>query len=80
MLIALSPAEKLTELLGFLVMVGNVATVVGPGIVAALLLVVFGGLGTGSYRIAMSSFAVAIVLGIFLLLRIPDARTTDAST
>ena len=79
MLIALSPAEKLTELMGFFVMVGNVATVVGPGIVA-LLLVVFGGLGTGSYRIAMSSFAVAIVLGIFLLLRIPDARTTDAST
>jgi MFS-type transporter involved in bile tolerance (Atg22 family) len=40
-----------------------------------LLLGIFGGLGTGSYRIAMSSFAVAMVLGIFLLLRIPDART-----
>ena len=79
LLIALSPSEKLTELMGFFVMVGNVATVLGPAIVA-LILVVFGGLGTGSYRIAMSSFAVAMVLGIFLLLRIPDARTTDSST
>ena len=65
--------------MGFYVMVGNVATVVGPAIVA-LLLGMFGGLGTGSYRIAMSSVAVAMVLGIFLLLRIPDASTQDAST
>jgi MFS transporter, UMF1 family len=79
LLIAISPSEKLTEFMGFFVMVGNVATVLGPAIVA-LLLVVFGGLGTGSYRIAMSSFAVAMVLGIFLLLRVPDARTPDAST
>ena len=79
LLIALSPSEKMTEFMGFYVMVGNVATVVGPAIVA-LLLGVFGGLGTGSYRIAMSSFAVAMVLGIFLLLRIPDARTQDVST
>jgi UMF1 family MFS transporter len=80
LLIALSPSEKITEFMGFCVMVGNVATVVGPAIVA-LLLGVFGGLGTGSYRIAMSSFAVAMVLGVFLLLlRIPDARTPDAST
>jgi MFS-type transporter involved in bile tolerance (Atg22 family) len=70
---------SITEFMGFYVMVGNVATVVGPAIVA-LLLGMFGGLGTGSYRIAMSSFAVAMVLGIFLLLRIPDARTQDAST
>jgi MFS transporter, UMF1 family len=79
LLIALSPSEKLTQLTGFFVMVGNVATVLGPAIVA-LLLVVFEGLGTGSYRIAMSSFAVAMVLGIFLLLRIPDARTPEAGT
>ena len=79
MLIALSPSEKISEFMGFFVMVGNLATVVAPAIVA-LLLEVFGGLGTGSYRIAMSSFAVAMVLGVFLLLRIPDARTPDAST
>ena len=79
LVIALSPSEKITELMGFFVMVGNVSTVIAPGIVA-LLLGAFGGLGTGAYRVAMSSFAVAMVLGIFLLLRIPDARTSDAGT
>jgi UMF1 family MFS transporter len=79
LLIALSPSGKITEFMGFYVMVGMVATIVGP-LIVGLLLEVFGGLGTGSYRIAMSSFAVAMVLGIFLLLRIPDARTPDAST
>jgi MFS transporter, UMF1 family len=49
-------------------------------LIVGLLLGVFGGLGTGAYRIAMSSFAVAMVLAFFLLLRIPDARTQDAST
>jgi MFS-type transporter involved in bile tolerance (Atg22 family) len=53
--------------------------VIAPGI-GALLMGVFGGLGTGAYRIAMSSFAVAMMLGIFLLLRIPDARISDAGT
>jgi MFS family permease len=77
--LALSSSEKITEFMGFFVMVGNVSTVMAPGIVV-LLLGVFGGLGTGAYRIAMSSFAVAMVLGIFLLLRIPDARTSEAST
>jgi UMF1 family MFS transporter len=79
LLIALSPSEKITEFMGFYVMVGNVATVVAP-LIVGVLLAAFGGLGTGSYRIAMSSFAVAMVLGIFLLLRLPDARTPDAST
>jgi UMF1 family MFS transporter len=79
LLIALSPSEKITEFMGFYVMVGNVATVVAP-LIVGVLLAAFGGLGTGSYRIAMSSFAVAMVLGIFLLLRFPDARTPDAST
>jgi UMF1 family MFS transporter len=73
LLIALSPSEKITEFMGFYVMVGNIATVVAP-LLVGLLLVAFGGLGTGAYRVAMSSFAIAMVLGIFLLLRIPDAR------
>ncbi len=79
LLIALSPSEKITEFMGFYVMVSNVAIVVAP-LIVGLLLGVFGGLGTGAYRIAMSSFAVAMVLAFFLLLRIPDARTQDAST
>jgi UMF1 family MFS transporter len=80
LLIALSPPEKLTEFMGLYVTVGMVSAVLGPGVVA-LLLGVFGGLGTGAYRIGMSSIAVAMVLGIFLLLlRVPDARTQDART
>jgi UMF1 family MFS transporter len=80
MLIALSPREKLTGFMGFFTTVINLASVVGPAIIA-LLLVAFGGFGlVVSHRIAVSSLAVAAVLGTFLLLRVPDARTQDAPT
>jgi UMF1 family MFS transporter len=72
--IALSPPEKLTEFMGLYVTIGMLSSVLGP-VIVGLLLGVFGGLGTGAYRIAMSSLAVAMVLGFFLLLlRVPDAR------
>jgi MFS transporter, UMF1 family len=79
LLIALSPPEKLTEFMGLYVTIGMLSSVLGPAIVA-LLLGVFRGLGTGAYRIGMSSLAVAMVLGIFLLLRVPDARNPVART
>ena len=80
LLIALSPSEKLTEFMGLYVTIGMLSSVIGPAIVA-LLLGVFGGLGTGAYRIGMSSLAVATVLAFFLLLlRVPDARNPDART
>jgi UMF1 family MFS transporter len=79
LLIALSPREKITEFMGFYVTVGQVSAALGP-VIVALLLGMFKGLGTGAYRIAISSLAVAMVLGIFLLLRVPDARTPDAGT
>jgi UMF1 family MFS transporter len=77
LLIALSPSESLTEFMGFYITVGQVAAALGP-VVLGLLLGMFEGLGTGAYRIAITSLAVAMVLGIFLLLRVPDARTSDA--
>ena len=78
LLIALSPSESLTEFMGFYITVGQVAAALGP-VIIGLLLGMFGGLGAGgAYRIAISSLAVAMVVGIFLLLRIPDARTSDA--
>jgi UMF1 family MFS transporter len=79
LLIALSPSESLTEFMGFYVTVGQVSAALGP-VILGLLLGMFGGLGTGAYRIAISSLAVAMVVGIFLLLRVPDARTSDAGT
>jgi UMF1 family MFS transporter len=80
LVIALSPPAKLTEFMGLYVTVGMVSAVLGPGIVA-LLLGVFGGLGTGAYRIGMGSIAVAMVLGIFLLIaRVPDTRNPGAPT
>ena len=74
LVIALSPREKLGDFMGLYVTVGMVSSVLGP-VIVAILLGVFGGLGTGAYRIGMSSLAVAMVLGFFLLLlRVPDAR------
>ena len=77
LLIALSPSESLTEFMGFYVTVGQLSAALGP-VVLGLLLGMFEGLGTGAYRIAITSLAVTMVLGIFLLLRVPDARTSDA--
>jgi UMF1 family MFS transporter len=78
LLIALSPRDKITEFMGFYVTVGQVSAALGP-VILGLLLGMFGGLGTGgAYRIAIGSIAVAMVVGIFLLLRVPDARTSDA--
>jgi UMF1 family MFS transporter len=79
LLIALSPSESLTEFMGFYVTVGQLSAALGP-VVIGLLLGMFGGLGTGAYRIALSSLAVAMVLGIILLLRVPDARTSEEAS
>src|SRR5215210_321693 len=80
LVIALSPREKLNEFMGLYVTVGMVSSVLGP-VIVAILLGVFGGLGTGAYRIGMSSLAVAMVLGvILLLLRVPDARTSEEAS
>jgi UMF1 family MFS transporter len=80
LLIALSPPEKLTEFMGLYVTIGMLSSVVGP-VIVGVLLEVFGGLGTGAYRIAMSSLAVAMVLAFFLLLlRVPDARTSEQAS
>ena len=46
LLIALSPSEKITEFVGFYVMVGNVATVVAP-LIVGVLLAAFGGARDG---------------------------------
>jgi MFS transporter, UMF1 family len=79
LLIALSPSERLTEFMGFYVTVGQLSAALGP-LVLGLLLGMFGGLGTDAYRIAISSLAVAMVVGIFLLLRVPDARTSEEAS
>jgi UMF1 family MFS transporter len=80
LVIALSPREKLGDFMGLYVTVGMVSSVLGP-VIVAILLGVFEGLGTGAYRIGMSSIAVAMVLGvIILLLRVPDARTSEEAS
>ncbi len=73
MLVALSPPEKLGEFFGIYSIAGRLSAVAGPAI-TALLLTVFGGLGTAAYRIAIGSLALIMVLSLFLLLRVPDAR------
>ena len=73
MLVALAPAEKLGEFFGIYNLAGKLSAVLGPAI-TALLLTVFGGLGTAAYRIAIGSLALIIALGLFLLLRVPDVR------
>ena len=73
MLVALSPPEKLGEFFGLFSLAGKLSAVVGPAITAVLLWT-FEEAGTAAYRIAIGSLALVMVLGLFFLLRVPDAR------
>jgi MFS transporter, UMF1 family len=74
MLISLSPPEKLGEFFGLYSIAGRLSAVAGPALIAVLL-TVFAGLGPAvSYRIAVGSLLLIMLLGIFFLSRVPDAR------
>jgi UMF1 family MFS transporter len=73
MLVALSPPEKLSEFFALFAPAGRFSAVMGPAL-TALLLLVFGGLGEAAYRISVGSLSLIVLLGIFFLLRVPDAR------
>jgi len=47
--------------------------ILGPAIIGGIL-TVLEGYGTISYRVAIGSLALLLALGLFLLLRLPDAR------
>jgi UMF1 family MFS transporter len=74
MLVALAPPEKIGEFFGLFSLAGKVSAVAGPAITALILLLLEGAIGTVAYRIAMGSLAVIMVLGLVLLLRVPDVR------
>jgi UMF1 family MFS transporter len=72
MLVALSPPEKLGEFFGLFSLAGRFSAILGPALTAILLLSF--GRGAGAYRISIGSLALIMALGIFFLLRVPDAR------
>jgi len=72
MLVALSPPEKLGEFFGLFSLAGRFSAILGPALTAILLLSF--GRGAWAYRISIGSLAVIMGLGIFFLLRVPDAR------
>ncbi len=74
MLVALSPPEKLGEFFGLYTLSQKLSAVAGPALIAVLL-DVFEGFGTAiSYRISIGSLVLVMVLGIYFLSRVPDAR------
>jgi UMF1 family MFS transporter len=74
MLIALSPPEKLGEFFGLYSIAGRLSAVTGPALIAVLL-TIFEDLGPAvSYRIAIGSLTLIMLLGIYFLARVPDAR------
>jgi MFS-type transporter involved in bile tolerance (Atg22 family) len=52
---------------------GRFSAVLGPAL-TALLLLDFGGLGATAYRISVGSLSLIMLLRIFFLSRVPDAR------
>jgi UMF1 family MFS transporter len=73
MLLALSPPERTGEFFGVYALAGKLSAVAGPA-TTAVILTTLEGYGTVSYRIAIGSLALILGLGLFLLLRVPDAR------
>ncbi len=74
MLIALSPPEKLGEFFGLYSIAGRLSAITGPALIAVLL-TIFEDLGPAvSYRIAIGSLTLIMLLGIYFLARVPDAR------
>ena len=74
MLVALAPPEKIGEFFGLFSLAGKVSAVAGPAITALILFLLEESTGTGAYRIAIGSLALLVVLGLLLLLRVPDVR------
>ena len=72
MLVALSPPEKLGEFFGLYSLAGRFSAILGPALTAILLLSF--GRGAAAYRISIGSLALIMALGIYFLLRVPDAR------
>ena len=73
MLLSLSPPDRVGEFFGVYALAGKVSAVVGPAL-TAVLLTGLEGYGSVSYRIAIGSLALTRGLGLFLLLRVSDAR------
>jgi MFS transporter, UMF1 family len=73
MLLALSPPDKTGEFFGVYALAGKLSAVAGPAM-TALILSGLESYGIVSYRIAIGSLALILVFGLFLLLRVPDAR------
>jgi UMF1 family MFS transporter len=75
MLIFLTPPEKLGEFFGLYSLAQKLSAVAGPAMMAVSLSVLEG-YGTGiSYRISMIPLLLLMILGLFLLSRVPDARS-----
>src|SRR5918995_210463 len=66
------PPQKAGEFFGLFSLAGKVSAIFGPALTAVLLFI-FGG-GAYGYRISIGSLAIIMALGLFFLLRVPDAR------
>lgn len=71
LVVDLSPPEKIGEIYGLYNMGGKFGFILGPLVWGAIVLA-FGGLGILKYRIAIGSLLLFLVVGLYLLRKIPD--------
>ena len=74
LVIDLSPPEKIGEIYGLYNMGGKFGFILGPLVWGAIVWA-FSGLGILRYRIAIFSLLIFIVGGLYLLRKVPEART-----
>ena len=69
--------DRLAGYFGLFALTGRMAAVIGP-LIWGLTVVVFGSLGPVKYRFAVASVLIMMMIGLFILRKVPDARNSPA--
>ena len=78
LLLRLAPPERVGELLGLYGLVGKLSAVVGPAIFGAIVGVLFPSLGDGAYQVAVLSLLGLMLVGYWIVRRVPDVAAPTA--
>jgi UMF1 family MFS transporter len=72
LLIRMAPRQQVGEMFGLFGLVGKLSAVVGPLIYGAIIFLLLEPLGRGAYTVAILSLLVLMLLGLWILLGVPE--------
>jgi UMF1 family MFS transporter len=71
-MLRLSPRDKVGEFFGLYGLAGKFSAVTGPVLYGATVAILLPSLGPGAYQVGIFTFLILMVIGIVLLLGVPD--------